>query len=147
MKTARLLASLSLAVLMGLVGPTWAHEITLVARLTGEAEVPGPGDPDGRGKATIRLNDEKGKVCFRIRYEGIGQPTGGHIHAARKGQSGDVVVSLFDQGGPSPITGCERGVASDLIKSIQRNPARFYVNIHNEEFAAGALRGQLRIRR
>jgi hypothetical protein len=32
--------------------------------LTGAAEVPGPGDPDGSGQARIRLNSGQGEVCY-----------------------------------------------------------------------------------
>jgi hypothetical protein len=30
-----------------------------------------------------------------------------------------------------------------LAKDILKNPADYYVNVHNEEYEAGALRGQL----
>jgi hypothetical protein len=34
-------------------------------------------------------------------------------------------------------------VDSDLIKAIQANPSNYYVNVHNAEYSAGAVRGQL----
>ncbi|MCA1850177.1 MAG: CHRD domain-containing protein, partial [Acidobacteria bacterium] len=36
----------------------------LTATLTGAAEVPGPGDPDGTGTAVITLNQGQNEVCF-----------------------------------------------------------------------------------
>jgi hypothetical protein len=36
-----------------------------------------------------------------------------------------------------------KGVDSALARRIANNPQRFYVNIHNEKFPDGAIRGQL----
>src|SRR3546814_10727029 len=33
--------------------------------MTGAAEVPGPGDEDGSGTATLRVNPGQGRVCYR----------------------------------------------------------------------------------
>jgi hypothetical protein len=32
---------------------------------------------------------------------------------------------------------------ADLIKAIIQSPQEYYVNVHNAEYPAGALRGQL----
>jgi hypothetical protein len=117
------------------------------ATLTGAAEVnnegvPNQGDPDGGGAAKVRVKGHE--VCVAIEVERIGQPTLAHIHNAPAGKNGPVVVDFtqFIKAGESTIEGCveaERGVARD----IRRNPGDFYINIHNEEFKAGAVRGQL----
>ena len=55
----------SLAV-MGTVSPTSARfgrGPTLSADLTGAAEVPGPGDPDGTGRGEFRIHAKSGEVC------------------------------------------------------------------------------------
>jgi hypothetical protein len=118
----------------------------LSARLTGEAEVPGPGDPDGVGFARIRLGDQR--VCFRLRWSGIAPPTAAHIHEAPPGEAGPVVVPLFatTEGLPPEVTGvsgCVEGVDPGLIRDIRRHPRQYYVNIHNVPYPAGAIRGQL----
>jgi hypothetical protein len=41
---------------------------TFSAELSGAAEVPGPGDPDGSGTATITLDPSQGEVCFNLLF-------------------------------------------------------------------------------
>lgn len=109
--------------------------------LTGAAEAPGPGDPDGSGTASIRLNLGQGEVCFELTVSGIAPATASHIHVAPAGVAGPVVVGLAP-----PTLGSSSGCVaadSDLIKNIIQNPEQYYVNVHNAEFPAGAVRGQL----
>ncbi len=105
--------------------------------------MPGPGDPDGRGKAfiTITLPDE---LCYRITVSGIALPaTAAHIHQGVAGQAGGVVVTLGAPSAAGKSVGCVPNVDTTLLKDIVRNPQNYYVNVHNGEFSAGAVRGQL----
>ncbi len=115
----------------------------LSTTLTGAAEVPGPGDADGRGTATIRLNQGQGKVCFFLTASNITLPaTGAHIHVGATTVAGAIVVALI----PPDATGVSFGCVSasrDLISTIRKNPSNYYVNIHTTDFPAGAIRGQL----
>ena len=114
----------------------------LSVALTGAAEVPGPGDPDGTGRAVIRLNQGQGEVCFELTVSNIAPATAAHIHSGAAGVAGDVVVTLT----PPPTDGSSKGCVSasaDLIKDIRQNPGNFYVNVHNADFPDGAVRGQL----
>jgi hypothetical protein len=109
--------------------------------LTGANEVPGPGDPDGVGSALITLNPGLGTVCWELSVSGIAPATAAHIHVGDTDVAGPVVVALSP-----PTTGTSNGCASadrDLIKAILQNPNAYYINVHNAEFPAGALRGQL----
>jgi hypothetical protein len=121
------------------------HRDTLKANMTGSQEVPGPGDPDGRGRALVQLLPRFGAVCFRLEWSNIDEPTRAHIHAGRKGVAGPIVVGFFeaDNNNVRP-RGCTEGVDEDLIREIRRNPRGFYVNIHNDAFTGGAIRGQLK---
>jgi hypothetical protein len=112
----------------------------LMADLVGSTEVPNAGDPDGEGSAAVTLNQGQGEVCFDIRVSDIAPVTGAHIHVGAAGVSGPVVVS-FDV----PNKGLSGCVNADpgLIKAIRQNPAAYYVNVHNADFPAGAVRGQL----
>jgi hypothetical protein len=120
-----------------------AHQNTLTANLRGSEEVPGPGDPDGRGKALVQLLPRFGAVCFRLEWRNIQDPTRAHIHRGARGTAGDIVVGFFEAGNVRE-RGCTEGVDEGLIREIRRNPRGFYVNIHNAEFPAGAIRGQLK---
>ena len=114
----------------------------LTATLTGPVEVPGPGDPDGRGRAVITLNQGQGEVCFELTVSNIAPATAAHIHSGAAGVAGDVVVTLT----PPPTNGSSKGCVSaseDLIKEIRQNPANYYINVHNADFPDGAVRGQL----
>ena len=113
----------------------------LATTLTGAAEVPGPGDPDGSGTAVIRLNQGQNEICYELTASGIAPATAAHIHAGTADVAGPVVVPLVP-----PFEGSSSACATvdpELIKAIRQNPENYYVNVHNAEYPAGALRGQL----
>jgi hypothetical protein len=112
----------------------------LYAALRANAEVPGPGNTDARGNATVRITPGRNRVCYSVTYRNIPQATMAHIHSGRAGVAGPPVVTLrMPRGGMSD--GCanvSRALARDLIN----RPDRFYVNIHSVAFPDGAIRGQ-----
>ena len=113
----------------------------LTATLSGAAEVPKPGDPDGTGTAVIRINPGQERLCFTLQVVGIDPARAAHIHRGAPGVAGPVVVPLAP-----PAEGTSQGcltVTRELADQLLRDPAGFYVNIHNAPFPAGALRGQL----
>jgi hypothetical protein len=116
--------------------------------LTGEAEVtaagvPNQGDLDGTGTASLTLNVGQQRVCWDITVDGIASPTRGHIHKAPPTTTGGVVVTFFESDSVD-LNGCTTTpVDRTLLKDILQNPSAYYVNIHNADFPAGALRGQL----
>ena len=110
--------------------------------LWGANEVPGPGDPDGSGQAIIRVNQGKGQVCWTLMARKIAPATAAHIHVGGPDVAGPVVLGLTP-----PTDGRSDGCASDvdpmLIRELLRNPRGYYVNVHNADYPAGAVRGQL----
>lgn len=67
--------------------------------------------------------------------------TAAHIHKGAPGEAGPVVVPL-----PTPYDGYTQGcmhVSKDTAHAIHDNPWQYYVNVHNEEYPDGAVRGQL----
>jgi hypothetical protein len=112
-----------------------------VATLSGSAQVP-PADPDGTGFATIRLNLGQRRVCWEISVSNIAPANAAHIHAGAAGVNGPILVPLSPPTNGSS-SGCTEGVDRALIKDIIQHPDQYYVNVHNAEFPAGAIRGQL----
>lgn len=113
----------------------------LSAPLTGAAEFPDPGDVEGSGTAALRVNPGTGELCYDLRVTGIEPATAAHVHEAPAGAAGPVVVTLM-----APSDGSSAGcvdVTRALAKEILKDPADYYVNIHNADFPGGALRGQL----
>jgi hypothetical protein len=115
--------------------------VSLVTTMTGAQEVPGPGDPDGRGTARILLLPDGRTLCYLLTATGIEPATAAHIHRGAPTEAGPVVVPLSP-----PTAGISGGcVAIDpaLHAAIRTNPHAYYVNVHNMPYPDGAIRGQL----
>jgi hypothetical protein len=149
MQTRRLIVALAVALIGALVlgGPVLGADPggrPLSATLTGAAEAPGPGDPDGSGVATITVNPGQEEICWAITVEDITLPaTAAHIHVAPPGLPGPIVVGLSAPDASGSSSGCTP-VERELAKDILKNPEDYYVNVHTLPlFGAGAIRGQL----
>ena len=114
----------------------------LSAHLTGPAEKPAAGDPDGQGHATFRVNVGQNQVCYDISVEKIAAATMAHIHKAGADAAGPVAIPLKAPGADGKIKDCATADQA-VVKDILQNPDAYYVNLHNAEFPAGAIRGQL----
>lgn len=126
------------------------------------------GDPTGRGEAYVfGIDANTTTLCYLVQVERIGElseaPGNGrqaHIHRGRAGENGPVVVTLawpqdgrsadciaqdriLPNGNPAfardPVTGKPLATAFEILM----NPEQFYINVHNAEYPAGAVRGQL----
>ena len=115
--------------------------VRFTVMLSGAAEVPGPGDPDGMGMAELTLNQGQGTIAYEITVQGIDPAMAAHIHRGTANMAGPVVVTL-DPPMDGMVSGVEM-VSPELIKDIRKNPGNYYINVHNTQFPAGAVRGQL----
>lgn len=97
------------------------------------------GDPNGSGAARFRLLPARGKVCARVTWERIDDPTAAHIHRA---SDGAVKVDLT--GSVTGAANCATGVPTRLVRRIADHPRRYYFNVHNATYPAGAIQGTLR---
>jgi len=113
----------------------------LTANLTGAAEVPGPGDVDGKGKAILELDPANDRLCVKLRVEGIDAATMAHVHVGVVGSAGDAVVKL-DPPTKGSSTSCKQ-IPPEVTAGLLKTPANYYVNVHNDAFPNGAIRGQL----
>jgi hypothetical protein len=109
---------------------------TFVVPLDGSQEFPGPGDPDGSGLATLVFDDVALSLSWNISVADIALPVAAaHIHLGPFGASGPVKID-FD--------GMLSGTTFDSdVALVLANPDDYYVNVHNAEYRAGAVRGQI----
>jgi hypothetical protein len=143
MKKTTLLVMMTLLIVLVLTG-TAARGLTFTTTLTGAAEVPGPGDPDGTGTATITLDPGREMVCWEIHVSGITLPaSAAHIHFINPETGfGGVLVGLSAPDATGHASGCTTTSRENIV-NILSNPDGYYVNVHNVDYPAGALRGDL----
>jgi hypothetical protein len=114
------------------------------ARLTGDAEFPGPGVKDGVGAFLFDVTGTKG--CYDFKVTMGEKPLKAHIHQGGTGASGPVVVDLMPtfEPGESALTAksCV-DLTGDVAAKLIADPAAYYVNVHSEAHPDGAIRGQL----
>ena len=130
---------LGLLASLGLAAVALAAETTLTADLAGSAET----DEDGTGTATVVLDPAAGTACWTLDVEGIDPVTVSHIHEGAEGTDGGVVVDLDLDGFEGTSEGCNDAADADTLQAIIDAPDGYYVNVHNEAFPGGAIRGQL----
>ncbi len=133
------------------------HEnVVLEADLKGRAEVAtdakskrNVGDPNGRGEAYVfGIDGDATTLCYVLTVDKIATATGAHIHEGAKGENGPVVVNLAvpaDGNAADCLTEGEpmKFVGNQTVEEILENPEDYYVNVHNDEYPGGAIRGQL----
>jgi CHRD domain len=139
----RMLVTLVMALALVHVAPVAAGQAMghAKAMLTGDAEVPGPGDPNGSGTVQVTLNPDKGEVCYELSVVNMREATAAHIHQGEKGEEGPVAVPI-----EAPKTGAAKGCTKAdgvVIEAIMQDPTDYYVNVHTAAFPKGAVRGQL----
>jgi hypothetical protein len=124
------------SLLTALAGGT-AFNVTL----TGEAESPA-GDPVGTGQATFHIRKGQGQVCYTLATTNLPTAVAAHIHRGGSSVAGPVVVPLGTPGADGKSSGCA-ATSRGTVAAILRAPAGYYANVHTQEFAGGAIRGQL----
>ncbi|MFR9676508.1 CHRD domain-containing protein [Streptomyces sp. TR06-5] len=133
------------------------HPVHGWAYLNGDQEVPGPGDRNGSGR--FRYTIKHKTLCYSLSVRRIQTPTAAHIHFGPRGQAGPVAVTLDTPPRNGWVRDCirarswqnpsnaDRVLTFWELKGIKKDPYFFYVNVHNDRYPDGAIRGQLMSRR
>lgn len=118
------------------------------------------GDPNGRGEGYVfGIDGDPTTLCYIVIAEKIaeldqapGDGRAAHIHEGPEGANGPVVANLaWPQDGQSAdcLTEGEPGKfptgEPGIVQEILNNPEDYYFNVHNSEYPAGAIRGQLEV--
>ena len=112
------------------------------------------GDNGAEGVADLDIDPLFNTVTYRVAYEEVAGPFGAapglHVHAGDRDENGPVVVflatgdELDDRADDGEISGT---VAVDreefAVNDLLTDPEGHYVNLHSDDFPAGAIRGQL----
>ena len=109
-----------------------------------------PCDTGASGSAHIFTGANANQLCGTFTWSGIHGAVGfGHIHQAEAGKPENVAytINLFGPptstaGFPSGTRGCAT-VPGAVINEMAAKPKFFMVTIHNTEYPAGPIRGQL----
>ena len=121
--------------------PAWAQGYAVLSTNLFSDNVPGGG---ASGDAIADFDGEidlgQDQLCYFLQLEGLGDASSAHIHHAKHGESGPVVVTLPLPGGPADET-CVK-LDTSLLRSMADQPAEYYVDVHSAGKPDGALRGQ-----
>jgi len=157
MRTAiRLLTLVVISLLTLAVATAAAPSRTFNAHLSGRNEVP-PVATKAQGEATLRLNDGRTNMTYRVNVAGLENITAAHIHSGARGQNGPIVVTLFSGLKPGRFSGVlargtitaanlEGPLAGQPLSALVRliRSGQGYVNVHTQKYPGGEIRGQLR---
>lgn len=121
--------------------------LVLVADLTADAEVPGPGDAGATGRFEAE-SGTPGELCIDMAVTGLdAEVTDAHIHEGAVGEAGGVEVTIgpptASEGDTDTWTDVCVTVEPGLFEDLQSSTDAFYVNVHTSSFPDGAVRGQL----
>jgi hypothetical protein len=77
---------------------------TYTVHMTGSQEIP-KGSPKGKGTFRYQLVTSSGRLCYSLKWSGIGTPFAAHVHKGAKGTDGAVVIPLSTSA-PVAQSGC-----------------------------------------
>lgn len=113
----------------------------LSTNLFGE-NIPGGG---GAGKDAIadfdgEIDLGQDQLCYFFQLEGLGDADAAHVHHAKEGESGPVVMTLAMP--PDAREEVCVKVERSLLQSMADQPKDYYIDVHSAGKPDGALRGQ-----
>jgi hypothetical protein len=134
-----LLYGLVLVALMVVPGTARAEEMSFVATLTGDNEVPAAAT-GATGVAHVVVDTDTNKLRFEVHvFDFTNTLVASHIHRGPAGVNGPVIYP-FTPPTVQPLSGELAFNPADLADLMTGN---MYVNVHSNVFPGGELRGQL----
>ncbi len=136
---------LGLACLSNLTFANKAEAFSLFsANLSGSQETI-PNNSTATGIGSVLLNDAENQITVNLSWIGLTAPaTAAHIHgAAAQGSNAPVLFGF--SGVPNSISGniSEQSFAINTTQVSDLKNGLFYFNVHNANFPAGEIRGQI----
>jgi hypothetical protein len=148
-----LVAAVVAAVSLGLPATSFAaaDATNVKAKLKGANEVPGPGDPNAKGTFKGKIDGDQ--LCYTFKVRKVARVSAAHIHVGDAETAGPVAVQLMNPT-KKGVSDCITAVPDDQdttqtlsqseLAGILADPSGYYVNVHNDKYPSGALRGQLK---
>jgi hypothetical protein len=126
--------------------------------MSGANEVPAV-NTNANGYTSFRTASNDTVLKYKVNVTGLSDVTAAHIHQGKKGQNGDIIVDLLNDGKKNKI---KLGIAirgnitgSDLIGPMKGNKTETllstissgttYVDIHTPKYSDGEIRGQIEL--
>jgi CHRD domain-containing protein len=140
------------ALLVGTLGaasaPAASAQVEWSARLSGAAEVPGPGDDDAVGTASLFFDAGSGEpgsgvICVSWEIVDLDPATAAEIGVGAEGVGGSAVVALPAPDAEGTGGDCVADLDPAVVQAIIDDPSGFYVNVRNDAYPDGAVRGQI----
>jgi hypothetical protein len=146
---AAICSSLAGSAVLGSAATGAENEVLKLRSRLSSALVPGGGDPDGSGRASIKIHPRERLVCFRVSFSGLERVNYAAIRVGNPANTGGgrIELELFDRGEadePQPIAGCTDVIDRPRgLRKIYTDSHRYYVQIDASGYQHGALRGRL----
>jgi len=120
------------------------------ATMSGEQVVPGPGDPDAGGSVEVDLSVDPevangGQVCAFWNLTDLDPATSAEIRTGAPGAAGEPYLALTPPDEEGLGGDCVADLEPSVVQAIIDDPSAFSVQVANEAFPEGAIRGQLQI--
>ncbi len=139
----RLLICLAVAAVATAASPSQAQTTWFTTSLSGDRVTGNPGDGDGWGAAAIGIDGDTTR--YYIWVTDIAAPTAAHVHAGLAGANGGVAIDFeasFTEVSNNTYV-AQGAVSGGSTAALLNTPGAFYVNVHNADHPAGAIRGQV----
>ena len=141
----KVVSALAVAAALVLAAVALAGTYGVSATLKPGNDVPKPkGAPNAKGTFSGKYVEHKGgaTLTWKLSYSGLTGPAlQAHIHAGKRGVSGNVIVPLCAPC-PSGMKGTAK-ISESVIKVLEAGGA--YVNVHTKKNPAGEIRGQIKV--